>query len=208
MLKLPNIQVTGLPGVTRVLIPRDEKGKFRMFVEGNALLDVMTTSGVDGTHTVSNHVLEVEKVLGIEAARSVIISEIGEVYKNYGLGIDRRHLMLLADAMTSKGRVHGMNRHGLAKTATSSLKLASFEVTMEHLFNAGYHQIEDATNGSSSSVILGAYSQVGSGMMDMLIAEELVSKPVLTPKLPFLTPQAPNRLRDAIAAGEYDPRKK
>lgn len=205
MLRLPHIPVTGIPGVSRVLIPKDDQGKFQMFVEGNALLDVMTTSGVDYRHTVSNHIMDVEKVLGIEAARSVIISEISEVYKNYSLSIDKRHLMLLADAMTSKGRVFGINRHGLAKTATSSLKLASFEVTMEHLFNAGFYQINDDAVGATESVILGSFAKMGSGMMDILIAEDMIDHPVLGPKK-FLTPQAPSKLRDAIESNSFDPR--
>ena len=206
MLKLPSIPVTGISGVSRVLIPKDESsGKFQMFVEGNALLDVMTTPGVDFRHTVSNHIMDVEKVLGIEAARSVIISEISEVYKNYSLSIDKRHLMLLADAMTSKGRVFGINRHGLAKTATSSLKLASFEVTMEHLFNAGFYQINDDAAGATESVILGSFAKMGSGMMDIIIAEDMIDHPILGPKS-FLTPQKPSKLREEIESNTFDPR--
>lgn len=33
------------------------------------MLQVMTTEGVIGTETTSNHIMEVQKVLGIEAAR-------------------------------------------------------------------------------------------------------------------------------------------
>jgi DNA-directed RNA polymerase III subunit RPC1 len=50
----------------------------------------------------SNHVMEMQAVLGIEAARSTIMKEIGDVLSNYGIAVDHRHMMLLADVMTYK----------------------------------------------------------------------------------------------------------
>ena len=45
---------------------------------------------------------QVEKTLGIEAARSTIIHEIQYTMVNHGMSIDRRHVMLLADLMSYK----------------------------------------------------------------------------------------------------------
>jgi len=45
-------------------------------VEGTGLRKVMATSGVDFKETKSNHIMEIEEVLGIEAARQTIINEI------------------------------------------------------------------------------------------------------------------------------------
>ena len=67
--------------------------KYVLLVEGRNLLDVMGIPGVNGLETVSNHILEVEAVLGIEAARSNIMKEIAMVYDSYGMNVDRRHLM-------------------------------------------------------------------------------------------------------------------
>ena len=44
-----------------------------------------------------------QNVLGIEAARSMIASEIKYIMTAYGITVDRRHLMLLSDVMTFKG---------------------------------------------------------------------------------------------------------
>lgn len=62
----------------------------------------MGTEGVVGTKTETNDILEISKVLGIEAARSCIIKQIHVVMSHHGMSIDRRHMMLLADLMTSK----------------------------------------------------------------------------------------------------------
>ena len=68
---------------------------------------VMGTIGADGINTKSNDIMEVLKYLGVEAARSVIMREIKEVMDAYGMTIDVRHTMLLADCMTSKvGKPH------------------------------------------------------------------------------------------------------
>lgn len=46
-------------------------------------------------------VSQVREVLGVEAARKTIIREIHKTMDAYGIGIDARHLMLLADTMTN-----------------------------------------------------------------------------------------------------------
>ena len=125
---------------------------------------MLTTNGIDGRKTISNHILDVKRVLGIAAAHSVILSEIKSVYANYGLSIDMHHLLLLADiVMTLKGRIIGISRHGLAKTSPSSLKLVSLEATMEHLYNAGFHQVNDDAGSATAATILGSFARLGSG---------------------------------------------
>ena len=46
--------------------------------------------------------MEVEQVLGIEAARQTIIGEIQYTMQSHGMNIDPRHIMLLGDVMTYK----------------------------------------------------------------------------------------------------------
>jgi DNA-directed RNA polymerase III subunit RPC1 len=64
------------------------------------LQDVMGIEGVDGRKTTSNHIIEVQQTLGIEAARKCIIEEIKYTMESHGMNIDIRHMMLLADLMT------------------------------------------------------------------------------------------------------------
>ena len=64
------------------------------------LQEVIGIEGVDGCKTLSNHVIEVQQTLGIEAARKCIIEEIKFTMGSHGMSIDARHMMLLADVMT------------------------------------------------------------------------------------------------------------
>jgi len=101
---LPNIVVKGISTVDRAVITVDEKeGKqHKLFVEGGGLRDVMGVQGVNANETTSNNTMEVFRCLGIEAARTTIINEVVYTMGSHGIGLDVRHVMLLADLMTYK----------------------------------------------------------------------------------------------------------
>jgi len=139
---LPNVLVRGIPTVNRAVINKkgkDEDTRYNLLVEGDDLLHVMSTPGVMGSKTTCNHVMEVEKTLGIEAARVTIMNEIQYTMREHGMSIDTRHVMLLADLMCFRGEVLGITRFGIAKMKESVLMLASFEKTTDHLFDAAIH---------------------------------------------------------------------
>ncbi|KAM9325606.1 DNA-directed RNA polymerase III subunit RPC1 [Gastrophryne carolinensis] len=169
--ELPKVVVQGIPEVARAVIHIDEqsgKEKYKLLVEGDNLRGVMATHGVKGSHTTSNNTYEVEKTIGIEAARSTIINEIQYTMVNHGMSIDRRHVMLLADLMTYKGEVLGITRFGLAKMKESVLMLASFEKTADHLFDAAYFGQKDSVCGVSECIIMGIPMNIGTGLFKLL----------------------------------------
>jgi len=154
---LPNVIVQGIPSIERAVINESDtnNGKYNLLMEGYGLQEVIGSPGIDGLHTTTNHILEVESVLGVEAARSQISSEIENIMNAYGIGIDKRHLLLLADVMTFKGEVLGITRFGVSKMRESVLMLASFEKTTDHLFDAAVHGRTDAIVGVSECIIMG-----------------------------------------------------
>jgi DNA-directed RNA polymerase III subunit RPC1 len=148
----------------------DDSGEksYYLLVEGYGLREVVGATGVDGLNTKSNHIMDMQEVLGIEAARSVIASEISFIMKSYGITVDRRHLMLLSDVMTFKGEVLGITRFGVAKMRESVLMLASFEKTTDHLFDAAVHAREDSIVGVSECIIMGVPIPIGTGLFKLL----------------------------------------
>ena len=168
---LPRVIIAGIPTVVRAVISRGEvegDPDYKLAVEGTGLLEVMGTPGIRGTATKSNHVVEVQGVLGIEAARTLIMDEMNKTYSNYGIEIDRRHLMLLADVMTYRGEVLSVNRFGISKMKDSVLMLASFEQTNDHLFHAAAHSKVDSVEGVSECIITGQPMSIGTGCFDLL----------------------------------------
>ncbi|XP_058109980.1 DNA-directed RNA polymerase III subunit 1 isoform X2 [Magnolia sinica] len=163
---LLDVIVEGIPTVERAVINHDkEKNKFNLLIEGTNLRAVMGTPGVDGRKTKSNHIIEIEQTLGIEAARKCIIDEIKYTMQTHGMSIDIRHMMLLADVMTFKGQVLGITNAGIAKMKDSVLMLASFEKTGEHLFNASIRGRIDQIEGVSECIIMGIPMQIGTGIL-------------------------------------------
>jgi DNA-directed RNA polymerase III subunit RPC1 len=136
-------------------------------VEGTDFRSVLTSAGVDGRLSETNNVTEVESVLGIEAARSKIMTEIKYIFDQYGMGIDYRHIMLLADLMTCKGMVLGITRFGIVDMKESILHSASFERTTDQLFEAAAKGMEDHVTGVSESIILGMQMPIGTGLFQL-----------------------------------------
>ena len=165
---LPEIIVQGIPSVSRAVISSGKSGSFSLFVEGCGLAEVMGSPGIDGPKTVTNNILEVLDVLGIEAARTKISDEISYIMNAYGIHIDVRHLMLLSDVMTFKGEVLGITRFGVAKMRESVLMLASFEKTTDHLFDAAVHSRNDKIVGVSECIIMGIPIPLGTGLFKLV----------------------------------------
>ncbi|KAK6455311.1 DNA-directed RNA polymerase III subunit C1 [Scheffersomyces xylosifermentans] len=178
---LPNICIKGLPNIFRAVINIRDDGKKELLVEGYGLKDVMSTDGVVGTKTTTNHVLEVFEVLGIEAARGSIIKEIDYTMSNHGMSVDPRHIQLLGDVMTYKGEVLGITRFGLSKMRDSVLQLASFEKTTDHLFDAAFFMKNDKIEGVSECIILGQTMSIGTGSFK-LVKQSHYDKKVLKMK--------------------------
>ncbi len=91
--KLGSVVIKGLPTVNRAVIHMDDAGgspRYKLFVEGDNLREVLATPGVKASRTTSNNTLEVATTLGIEAARKTIMREIQYTMESHGMSIDRR----------------------------------------------------------------------------------------------------------------------
>lgn len=163
---LPTVAISGYPDASRAIIQTSETMEHTVLVEGYGLKQCMTTEGVIGTQTRTNNVMEARDVLGIEAARTTIAKEIGEVMGD--MDIDLRHMDLLADVMTYKGDVLGITRFGLQKMRDSVLQLASFEKTADHLFEAAAGMKTDRIEGVSECIIMGQTMTIGTGSFNVV----------------------------------------
>jgi DNA-directed RNA polymerase beta' subunit len=117
-----------------------------------------------------------EKVLGIEAARRTIMTEIHTTMDGHGLTVDPRHVGLLADIMTYRGETLGITRFGVTKMKQSVLMLASFEKTADHLFEAAIRGAVDSINGVSECIIMGVPIPIGTGLFQLLHKVDKIEK--------------------------------
>ena len=131
---------------------------------------------VNPDRTTTNDIFEIEKVLGIEAARQSIINEVSKVIDEQGLNVDLRHIMLISDIMTTSGTVLGVNRYGIVKEKPSVLARASFETPIKHIINASISGETDYLRSVIENVMINQVVPVGTGLPQLLVKQEKEKK--------------------------------
>ena len=121
----------------------------------------MHTPFIQFTKVISNDINEVFSVLGIEAARSVLLNELRFVMDSNGNSINPRHLKILVDIMTNNGQLLAIDRHGIKKSDQSPFARASFEESADQLAKAAVFAEVDTMQGVSSNIILGQTAPFG-----------------------------------------------
>jgi DNA-directed RNA polymerase subunit A" len=161
--------VKGIRGVKRgLLTPLENADEWVIKTEGTNLQGVVQIEGVDATRTVTNHIHEVEKLYGIEAARNMIIRESQKVLDQQGLDVDLRHLLILSDLMCNSGTIQSIGRHGISGSKSSVFARAAFEVTVNQLLDAGLYGEEEKLLGIPENVIIGQVIPIGSGRVNVM----------------------------------------
>jgi len=123
---------------------------------------------VDHARLLSNDIWAVRCAYGVEAARSSIMEQIRSVFAVYGISVDPRHLMLIADYMTYDGDYKPMNRYGMGSQASEFLKM-SYETTVQFLMQAALAGTKDTLTNPSSSLVLGQPITHGTGAFECVI---------------------------------------
>lgn len=188
-LLLSQVHLLGIPGVHKALIKKTtvfseaSDGRLKpskvwmIDTEGTALkrtfvgvLDKQNENIIDFAKTTSNKVPEVAQVLGIEAGRRMLLSELREAYMAYGLNINYRHYAILVDTMCQRGYLMAVSRTGINRSAMSGpLMRSSFEETVKVLMSAASFGEKDPVKGVSANLILGNQARVGTGLFDVIL---------------------------------------
>ena len=164
-MKLRNKHVKGVKGIKQILIEQDKNGDWVIKTLGSNLKKILEIKGIDKRRTYTNNLFEVAEILGIEAARNLIIKEALDTMREQGVDTDVRHVMLVADMMTFTGEIKAIGRYGVAGNKSSVLARANFEETVKHLTKAAFRKEVDTLNSIVENVIIGNPVPVGTGMV-------------------------------------------
>jgi len=167
--KVSSFYVKGVPGIKRVLVT-EEHGEWVIRTDGSNLPKVLEVNGVDTSRTTTNNVHEIAKTLGIEAARNALMRESKGVLEDQGLDVDIRHVMLVADMMTSTGEVQQIGRHGISGKKSSVLARAAFEITVPNIVDAAVKGESDPLEGVTENVIVGQSIPIGTGLVELFMS--------------------------------------
>jgi DNA-directed RNA polymerase subunit A" len=166
--KLQDVYINGIKGIKQVL-PVRRGEEYIIVTSGSNFKDLFKLEFVNPDKTTTNDIFEIEKTLGIEAARIAIMKEVNKVIEEQGLNVDVRHIMLIADIMTTSGYVLGVNRYGIVKEKPSVLARASFETPIKHIISASISGEVDHLRSVIENVMINQVVPVGTGTPKMVM---------------------------------------
>ncbi len=170
---LKTLKIKGIDGIKRVIIRKEPVEGYVIYSEGSNFTEVLDIDGVDPYRTSTNDIHAVARELGIEAARNMIIQEAHNTLSEQGLNVDLRHIMMVADVMTSDGTVKAIGRHGVSGEKSSVLSRAAFEITVNHLLSASQRGESDKLNGVAENIIVGQPVNLGTGAVELAMGHAI-----------------------------------
>lgn len=166
--KIRDLRLKGIANIKRANVQLDDTtGEFYLSTIGSNLTRISDLAGIDRSRTYTNNIMEIYEFLGVEAARQAIVNELQATLDGARLEVDTRHLLMVADVMTSEGEVRAIGRHGVSGSKHSILARAAFEVTVNHLLKAGISGEYDGLTGVAENIIVGQPISLGTGSVEL-----------------------------------------
>lgn len=168
--KIKEFHIKGVKDI-RLVLPVRRGDEYIIVTSGSNLSDILQLEGVDSFRTTTNNIFQIQEVLGIEAARQSIITEVFKVIEDQGFNVDIRHIMLVADTMSVFGAIKGITRYGVVSEKASALARASFETPIKHIINAALVGEVDNLNSVVENVMLNQMVPIGTGVPDLIMKQ-------------------------------------
>ena len=169
---------------------------------GTNLLDVLGLDYIDSIRTISNDIMEIFYVLGMEAARQAIYNEISEVLEFDGSYVNTHHMALLCDRMTFSKKMISIFRHGINNDDIGPIAKASFEETPEMFLKAARHAELDTLRGISANVMCGQEGLFGTAAFQVVLdINEMIN---LEEKIKYEYQNSEDVINDALFKGLED----
>jgi len=153
----------GVQGISRCY-PKfvKEQNEWVLATRGTNLSQIMSYAWVD-RRTTTNHITEVENVLGIVAAYTVMCVELRRVISGQ---LDDRHVRLLAAMAMHLGSGMGFHRSGLVAIASPLLRM-SFEEAVKVVVTSAIAGKVDLCKGVTETGMLSISGPAGTGSVDV-----------------------------------------
>jgi DNA-directed RNA polymerase beta' subunit len=176
---MKNIILRGIKGIKTVLARKvvdlvaKENNTYRkketwvLDAVGSNFMEILSLQNIDARRTISNDIQEINRVLGIEAARQALFNELYEAFDT--TYINHHHISLLCDRMTCKSEMVSIFRHGINNDDIGPIAKASFEETPEMFLKAARHAELDEMRGVSANVMCGQEGYFGTSAFKVML---------------------------------------
>jgi DNA-directed RNA polymerase II subunit RPB1 len=185
---LQNVVLRGIKGIDKVILRKIKDNVFEkngiykkediwvLDTVGTNMLDILGLDYIDNKRVVSNDIVEVYNILGIEAARQTIFNELVDVISYDGTYINYHNYGILCDRMTATSKLISISRHGINNDNIGPIAKASFEETPEMFLRAAKHAELDNMRGVSANVMCGQEGFFGTSLFQVVLnIEEMMS---------------------------------
>jgi DNA-directed RNA polymerase beta' subunit len=185
---LQNVVLRGIKGINKVILRKildnmvENNGIYKkqeiwvLDTIGTNLLDVLGLDFIDNKRTISNDIVEIYNVLGIEAARQTIYNELVDVVEFDGTYINFHNYSVLVDRMTFTHKLISIFRHGINNDNIGPIAKASFEETPEMFLKAARHAELDTLRGISANIMCGQEGMFGTSAFQVVLDIEELQK--------------------------------
>jgi hypothetical protein len=190
--QLIELSLRGFPNIDQVevmesnIIKYDIDGSIKPTKEymlktmGSNLIDILSNDAVDISRTLTNDIIEFYELFGIEAVRELIFKELHKIYNDKEP--NPRHLQMLADTMTYRGKLMSIDRHGINKNSQiGPIGKASFEEVMNIFTKASVFAEKDNMKGISANIFAGQFCKSGTNVFDILVDEDKMIENISNP---------------------------
>ena len=127
----------------------------------------MNHPSVDATKLYTTNVYDILDILGLEAARAILLNELQPIFGAVGVNI--RHMGILCDWITRTGRLMSIDRNGINKNDIGPLAKMSFEETSKIVLKAALFGEVDPVTGVSANIMTGQPFRGGTAFSQILL---------------------------------------
>lgn len=153
-------------------VVRDDDS-YGILTSGTNMAGVLLHKYVDKYNVLTDAIQEVARVLGIEAARQRIVSEL----RNLVDVCNHRHYLIYADEMTFTGRVTSIERSGLKTREGSNVLLRmGFQSPITVLEEAALNSMRDSVTGVTAPLLVGSIPKIGTLYNQLQVDVDFVQK--------------------------------
>jgi len=185
---LNSVVLRGVSGISAVTVRKVQdtsvyedgkyvrRDKWVLDTTGTNLMHVLALEYIDYKKTISNDIREVWRVLGVEACRNLIYTEIQDVMEFSGAYVNSHHVHLLADRMTATKNLMPIYRTDIMTDNIGPIAKATFEMHTEVMLNAARHGSFDHMRGVSANVMMGQNGYYGTSAFQLVLDMNAISK--------------------------------
>ncbi len=146
---------------------------------GTNMRGIFANKYVDKLNVQTDAIQEMRGMLGIEAGRQKVISEL----RNLVDVCNHRHYLMYADEMCFTGKITSIEASGLkTREATNILLRVGASSPLATLEEAAMNSLEDAVTGITSSLLVGTVPKLGTLYNQFYVNQEFVMKNVRSPE--------------------------